>query len=110
MAKAQASREQWSLSVFNQNESDPAFYDLVINLTQIDPDEAVNAVSQAVAYRKFTPNTYSIHSLADLALAAKVNAVLTQTQTDFSVNARDGRVVVTRQGHETRTSEKGRSH
>lgn len=95
LAKVLAGREQWSLSVFNQNESDPSFYDLVINLTQIDPDEAVNAVSQAVAYRKFTPNTYSIHSLADLALAAKVKAVLSASQTDFSVNARDGRVVVT---------------
>jgi cytidylate kinase len=87
--------EQWSLSTFGQNEADPAMYDLVINLGQIDPDEAVRALSAAVGYRKFQPMTYSMKSLAESALAAKVKTKLLESMSDIRVQARDGRVVVT---------------
>lgn len=88
-------REQWSMAAFDQNELDPSIYDLSINLGQIDPDEAVNSITGAVAYRKFQPMTYSIKSLAENALAAKVKAKLLVTMTDVQVEARDGRVIVT---------------
>jgi cytidylate kinase len=88
-------QEQWSLSAFGQNEFDPAMYDLVINLGQIDPDEAVRTISGAVAYRKFQPMTYSIKSLAENAMAAKVKNKLLESMNDVRVQARDGRVIVT---------------
>lgn len=88
-------REQWSMAAFDQNEMDPSMYDLIINLGQIDPDEAVNTITNAVAYRKFQPMTYSVKSLAENALAAKVKAKLLASMTDVQVEARDGRVIVT---------------
>jgi hypothetical protein len=88
-------RSQWSLAAFGQNELDPSMYDLVINLGQIDPDEAVGALTTAVGYRKFQPMTYSMSSLADIALAAKVKARLLGSLSDIRVQARDGTVVVT---------------
>ena len=88
-------QEQWSQSAFGQNELDPAMYDLVINLGQIDPDESVRTISGAVAYRKFQPMTYSIKSLAENAMAAKVKTRLLASMNDIRVQARDGRVVVT---------------
>ena len=86
---------QWSQAAFGQNETDPSMYDLVINLGQIDPDESVRTISGAVAYRKFQPMTYSIKSLSENAMAAKVKTRLLASMNDVRVQARDGRVVVT---------------
>lgn len=88
-------RAQWSSAAFGLNELDPSMYDLVINLGQIDPDEAVSTIAGAVGYRKFQPMTYSIKNLAESALAAKVKAKLLTSMTDVRVEARDGRVKVT---------------
>lgn len=88
-------RAQWSFAAFNFNELDPSMYDLVINMGQIAPDEAVSTIAGAVGYRKFQPMTYSIKSLAESALAAKVRAKLLDAMTDVRVEARDGRVKVT---------------
>lgn len=88
-------RAQWSFAAFNVNELDPSMYDLVINMGQIAPDEAVSTIAGAVGYRKFQPMTYSIKSLAESALAAKVRAKLLDAMTDVRVEARDGRVKVT---------------
>jgi cytidylate kinase len=86
---------QWSQSAYDIDESDPAMYDLVVNLEQIDPDEAVRTLVGAAAYRKFKPMTYSIKTLAENALAAKVKTKLLDTMSDVRVQARDGKVVVT---------------
>jgi cytidylate kinase len=86
---------QWSQSAYSLDESDPSMYDLVVNLEQIDPDEAVSTIAGAAAYRKFKPMTYSIKSLAENALAAKVKTKLLETLSDVRVQARDGKVVVT---------------
>jgi cytidylate kinase len=86
---------QWSATAFGRNEADPAMYDLVINLGQIDPDEAVATITSAVGYRKFQPMTYSKKTLAEGALAARVKAKLLSTMADVRVEANDGRVKVT---------------
>jgi cytidylate kinase len=88
-------QEQWALSAYGLDESESAMYDLVVNLGQIDPDEAVRTIAGAAAYRKFKPMTYSIKSLAENALAAKVKTKLLDTLSDIRVQARDGKVVVT---------------
>jgi cytidylate kinase len=87
--------EQWSAAAFGRNEADPSMYDLVINLSQIDPDEAVRTISTAVGYRKFKPMTYSMKTLAEGALAARVKARLLTSISDVQVEASDGRVKVT---------------
>ena len=86
---------QWSEAAFGHSEADPAMYDLVINLSQIDPDEAVHTISSAVGYRKFRPMTYSMKTLAEGALAARVKARLLSSMSDVQVEASDGRVKVT---------------
>jgi cytidylate kinase len=92
---ARDKRRQWSEAAFNQNELEPSMYDLVINLDQIDPDEAVGTIAGAVGYRKFQPMTYSVRSLAEIALAARVKAKLLESLTDVRVEARGATVVVT---------------
>jgi cytidylate kinase len=87
-------RKKWSLAAYTCDETDLTRYDLVINLDQIDPAEAVKTITGAAEYRKFQVMTYSMKCLSDLALAAKVHATLLKSMADIRVQARDGSVVV----------------
>ncbi len=87
-------RKKWSVAAYNEDETELSRYDLVINLDQIDPAEAVKTITGAAQYRKFQVMTYSMKCLSDLALAARVNVALLKTMTDISVQARDGSVIV----------------
>ena len=87
-------RKKWSLAAYDYDETDLSKYDLVINLEQIDPVEAVKTIAGAAAYRQFQVMTYSMKCLSDLALAAKVGGILLQSMADVKVQARDGSVVV----------------
>lgn len=87
-------RKKWSLTAYNCDETDLSKYDLVINLDQIDPAEAVKTITSAMEYRKFQVMTYSMKCLANLTLAARVNVKLLESMTDIKVEARDGSVLV----------------
>jgi len=89
-----AKRRKWSLDMYDIDETDPSIYDLVINLDQIDLNEATLAITGAASFRKFQPITYSIKSLSDLALSARVKTTLLQSMNDISVQAKDGTVLV----------------
>ncbi len=87
-------RKKWSLAAYNYDETDLSRYDLVINLDQIDPEEAVKTITGAIEYRKFQVMTYSMKCLSNLALSARVNVTLLKSMADINVQARDGSVVV----------------
>ena len=87
-------RKKWSASAYNMDETDPSLFDLVINLDQIDLNEAILTISGAASYRKFQPITYSKKCLSDLLLAAKVRTTLLKSISDIDVQARDGTVLV----------------
>ena len=92
--KREAERHRrWSLEAFGLDETDPSNYDMVISLSQIDPDEAVKTIVDMTAYRKFQPMTYSIKCLADKALASRVYVALIERFSNVMVQA-DGRTVV----------------
>ena len=91
--REEARQKRWSLEAFNLDETDPTNYDMVISLSQIDPDEAVKTIADMTAYRKFQPMTYSIKCLADKALASRVYVALIERFPDAVVRA-DGSTVV----------------
>ncbi len=87
-------RQRWSMDAFHLDETDPSRYDLVISLSQIDPNEAVKIITETVAYRRFEPMTYSIKCIQDLALANRVRATLLDRFPDVRVRANSGTLVV----------------
>jgi cytidylate kinase len=87
-------RKKWSVAAYQSDETDLSRYDMVINLDQIDPVEAVRTITGASDYRKFQSMTYSTKCLTDLALAARVREVILQETDDVDVQARDGAIVV----------------
>jgi cytidylate kinase len=87
-------RKRWSNHAFKLDETDPSLYDMVINTSQIDTEEAIEMIRTATGYKKFKPMTYSIKCLQDRELASRVRAALLSKFPDIKVQARDGAVVV----------------
>ena len=93
VSREEKRQRRWSLESFRLDEADPSLYDLVIRLSNIDPDEVVKTITETVGYRKFKPMTYSIKCLKDRELAARVRAVVLARFSDVRVQA-DGDMVV----------------
>jgi cytidylate kinase len=98
ISRKEKRQRQWSLDAFRIDETDPSFYDMVIRLSNIDPDDLVKTIMEVMGYRKFKPMTYSIKCLKDRELAARVRAVVLSRFPDVRVQA-DGDMVFV----ETRT-------
>ena len=86
-------RKQWSLDAFGLDETDPSNYDMVINLSQIDQDEATKNIAGMTVYRKFQPITYSINCLKNKDLACRARVVLMEQFPNVKVRA-DGSTIV----------------
>jgi len=87
-------RQKWSQAAFKVDESDPSLFDLVINISQIDPDRAVELIVDTVRDVKFQPMTYSVKCMQDAELAGRVRAALIESYPDIKVQARDGNIYV----------------
>jgi cytidylate kinase len=92
--RLEAQQRKWSLEAFDLDETDPANYDMVISLSQIDPDEAVRTIAELSGYRKFQPMTYSIKCLKDKELALRVRVALMERFPDVRVQANGSTIVV----------------
>lgn len=88
--KEREQRRRWALDLFGVDGSNPANYDMVISLGQIEIDKVVDIIRDMAAYRKFQPTTYSLKCLADLTLAAKVRIALIEAYPDIKVSV-DGK-------------------
>lgn len=86
-------RKRWSLNAFGLDETDPSNYDMVINLSQIDLDEATKNIAGMTVYRKFQPITYSTNCLKNKNLASRARVVLMEQFPDVKVKA-DGSTIV----------------
>ena len=87
-------RKRWSLDAFGLDETDPSNYDMVINLSQIDLDEATKNIAGMTVYRKFQPITYSTNCLKNKNLACKARVVLMDQFPDVRVRANGSTIVV----------------
>jgi cytidylate kinase len=91
-------RQRWSLEYYQIDEAAPSQYDLVISLSQIDTDEAINIIAQTAGYRRFAPMTYSLKCMKDAELACRVRAGLLEAFPKVKVRADGGTVIVETKG------------
>ena len=92
--QADQERARWVEATYRLDEGDPALYDLVINLGQIDAQRAVEIIADTVQAKKFQPMTFSLKLIEDKALAARVRASLAAEHEEVSVQADGGKVVI----------------
>jgi len=87
-------RRHWSRRYFGLDDFDPSIYDMVLSLSQIEEDKAVEVIKDMAGYRKFQPMTYSLQCTKDGALAAKIEACLLPENPNIKIQVRDGNVVL----------------
>jgi len=87
-------RKRWSMAAFQLDETDSALYDLVIKLSQIDADRAVEILTETIGDRRFQPMTYSRKKMEDVALESRAKAVLLERFPGIRVQALHGRLIV----------------
>jgi cytidylate kinase len=81
--------------LYRQREDDPTLYDLTINTSQIDVEQAVGIIAETVRHKRFKPMTFSRKIMRDLALAARVRAQLVARHPEAQVASENGHVRVT---------------
>ena len=94
LLKESEQRKKWFLSVFGLDGMDSGQFDLVINVTQIGPERAVNIIVETTRDVKFQPITYSVKAMQDQELASRVRAALIDAYPDVTVNARNGDISI----------------
>jgi len=94
LEKDRASRVRWSTESFGVSEYDPAIYDIVVQLKQIDADKVLQIIRDTAAFRGFQTMTYSRMCLQNLLLASKVRVALLPTYPEIRVKADGNRVIV----------------
>ncbi|MGC8493351.1 MAG: AAA family ATPase [Syntrophobacteraceae bacterium] len=87
-------RRKWSLNLYGIDTADPSLYDLVIHISKIKVDDAVDMICQVVKLERFRTSSESRKAVADMALAAEVKAALIDVKSDIEVHADDGAVRV----------------
>lgn len=87
-------RSTWAMECFGGDEGDPAQYDMVFSLGQIERDKVVEIIADMASYRKFRANSYSRKQLADLAAAARARVALLPGHSDLRVTADGDKVIV----------------
>jgi len=83
-------RQKWAMILYGIDIVDPSLYDVVINLSSMGVDQAVDLISQASKQKCFQPTEETRRRINDLALAAEIRAVLFDFPT-AGVSASDGK-------------------
>jgi cytidylate kinase len=86
-------RRRWSQEIFSLDETDSELYDMVFNLTNLEPAKAVEIICDAAGYSKFQAMTYSRKYLADKLMGSRVLQKLMHRFPDIKVQVSDGTVV-----------------
>jgi cytidylate kinase len=94
LLKENGQRQKWFLSVFGRDGTDSGRFDLIINVTQIGPERAVNIIAETARDVKFQPITYSVKAMEDQELASRVRAALIDAFPDVTVTARNGEISI----------------
>lgn len=94
LEKTRASRVRWSTESFGVSEYDPAIYDIVVQIQQIDADKVLQIIRDTAGFRGFQPMTYSRNCLQDLLLASKVRVALLPKYSEIRVRADGDRLIV----------------
>ena len=78
--------------VYGKDDTDASLYDLVINVSQINVEKAVEIITSTVKHKKFQPMTYSIKLIKNIELSCRVAANLIDVDPDIRVRSEDGKV------------------
>lgn len=94
LLKDDEERRKWSLKVFGLDTSDSSLYDLVIHISCITVDEAVDIIKCALKGHCFQTTPESQQIMDEKSLAARVEATLVQEIPGIKVEAKEGELFI----------------
>jgi len=95
LLKESAARQKRARLFFSvDDETDPALFDLVLDVSQIEPAEAAAAITEMAKDVKFQAITYSLKCMKDIELSCRVRAALIDSYPDIHILAKDGNVSI----------------
>ncbi|WP_029896571.1 AAA family ATPase [Desulfohalovibrio reitneri] len=74
LEKLDEARREWSMAIYGVDNHDVNFYDLVINLSSMSVDEAVETIVDLAGHKAFEETGETFRTLEDKALAARAEA------------------------------------
>jgi cytidylate kinase len=95
LKKLDEERKKWGQYLYGIDITDPALYDLVVNITKFSVDDAVDLVCRSIQMEQFKTTPESQQAMEDLAIAAEVKALLMGDVPPQEVEAKNGIVTVT---------------
>jgi cytidylate kinase len=95
LEKDDEERRKWGLQIYGIDTWDPNLYDMVLNVTRLKVEDAVDIISEAIKKPAFQTTPTSQKILCDLALSANVLANLITIAPKVNVRSEDGVVVIT---------------
>lgn len=87
-------RRRWTQNLYGVDPSDPGLYDLIIHIRQLETEDAVDLICQAVGSGKFDATSASQRKMVDLALACRIKAELVDQFADLAVGCEYGNVLI----------------
>ncbi len=87
-------RRKWSLHLYGIDTHDPSLYDLVIHVSKMTVDDAVEVICHTVGLETFRTTPESQKQIDDLAIAAEAKAAIINIKPDVHVTCDDGLVKV----------------
>jgi cytidylate kinase len=76
--------------VYDTDDTDPSLYDLVLDVSDVGVEKAIEAITSTVKQKKYQPMTYSIKLMKNIELACRVKAHLIDLDSDMTVRSEDG--------------------
>jgi hypothetical protein len=95
LKKLDEERKKWGQYLHGIDITDPALYDLVINIEKLSVDDAADLICRGVEFDKFKTTPESRQLMEDLAVAAEVKASLIGEVVPKEVSAQNGIVTIT---------------
>ncbi|GAB6906218.1 Response regulator receiver protein [Desulfosarcina cetonica] len=93
-----AERRKWSMHLFGEDSWNPLLYDMILHLQNMQVDDAVAIILNALSLPCFQSTPNSRQQLDDLALAARVEAALVKDYPRVTADAATGDVFVNVRG------------
>jgi cytidylate kinase len=94
LKKDDEERRKWGIKVYGVDTQDSKLYDMVLNISTMTVDDAVDILCEAVGKKAFQTTPESQKKLEDLALAARVQIALMHLVPKVRVIADSGLVII----------------
>lgn len=94
LQKEDRQRIMISKLVFDRDDDDTSQFDLVVNSSQMDVDTMVEVITDAAKLKRYSPMSYSIQCMKDIALARTAKAELADLDPDINVESNRGNLKI----------------